>query len=227
MVFTRPRRNRVTPFGQIEASTYRGTLMGNRGDLHLPDGTIGNKSWREKRWISCTLEPRGGGVKFDTPGHYTPLFFLDEAVALAAGHRPCAHCRRSDFFRFMELWEMVHELPIGTARASEVDNALQMARWSDNQQFTFESHVYNLPNDVFICLPTFETPFRLIGGRAFAWSHAGYGEGLHLDEKVTVKVLTPLPMVQILKAGYSLGFKREAEPTQHPKPQQFWQAPIK
>src|SRR5580658_8982867 len=91
-----PRQNRVTPFGYLSATPERGTFMGNRGVLHDSEGTI-KRPWQVKRWLICVLEFRGRKRTVMTPGHYTELFFLDEATALAAGHRPCAECRRPRF----------------------------------------------------------------------------------------------------------------------------------
>ena len=87
-----PRRNRVDPFGNLVADPARGTLFGNRGVLHAPDGAIVRRQSAERRWIYCRLEFKGRRRELLQPGRYTELFFLDEATALAAGHRPCAEC---------------------------------------------------------------------------------------------------------------------------------------
>src|SRR5579884_3965447 len=94
-----PRQNRVTPFGEIITTSERGTFMGNRGVLHDAEGRIG-RAWQVKRWLVCVLEFRGRHRMVMTPGRYTELFFLDEATALAAGHRPCFECRRQRFLDF-------------------------------------------------------------------------------------------------------------------------------
>ena len=91
-----PRQNRVTPFGDIIATPERGTFLGNRGILHDAEGRI-KRAWQGKRWIVCVLEFRGRKRTVMTPNSYTELFFLDEATALAAGHRPCAECRHARF----------------------------------------------------------------------------------------------------------------------------------
>src|SRR5713226_1145668 len=102
-----PLRNRVTPFGEILALAGRGTLMGNRGILHDAQRTIVRDS-QVRRWIACRLEFRGRHRRIMTPGRWTELFFLDEAAAFAAGHRPCAECRRADFVRFQDAWRHVY-----------------------------------------------------------------------------------------------------------------------
>src|ERR1700693_379735 len=94
-----PRQNRVNPFGEIIATQDRGMFMGNRGVLHDQEGRI-QRAWQGKRWLVCVLEFRGRKRKVMTPCRYTELFFLDEAPALAAGHRPCAECRRERFKSF-------------------------------------------------------------------------------------------------------------------------------
>src|SRR5262249_33704005 len=98
-----PRQNRVTPFGAIIATPERGTFMGNRGVLHDAEGRI-RRTWQVKRWLLCLLQVRGRKRSILTPGRYTELFFLDEATGLAAGHRPCAECRRDCFKAFCRAW---------------------------------------------------------------------------------------------------------------------------
>jgi hypothetical protein len=98
-----PRQNRVTPFSTLIATPARGTLTGNRGCLHDEHGQI-RRSYLGQRWIICLLEFKGRKRAIMQPGHYTELFFLDEATALAAGHRPCAECQRDRFNLFREYW---------------------------------------------------------------------------------------------------------------------------
>lgn len=98
-----PRRNRVMPWGEILALPERGMFMGNRGCLHDAAGTI-RRSFAGRRWITCLTEFRGRRRALMQPGRYTELFFLDEPVALAAGHRPCAECRRADYDAFRRAW---------------------------------------------------------------------------------------------------------------------------
>ncbi len=106
-----PLQNRVTPFGEIVAESGRGLFMGNRGILHDDDRRIVRR-WQGRRWITCLTEFRGIRRVVMRPHSYTELFFLDEATALGAGHRPCAECRRADFRRFRDLWQACHGLPV-------------------------------------------------------------------------------------------------------------------
>ena len=98
-----PKQNRVTPFSTLIATPARGTLMGNRGCLHDDHAQI-RRPFQGQRWIICLLEFKGRKRSIMTPGQYTELFFLDEATALAAGHRPCAECQRDRFNLFREIW---------------------------------------------------------------------------------------------------------------------------
>ena len=98
-----PHRNRVTPYGEIVAIPERGTLMGNRGVIHADDGSH-RREWQVRRWIACRLEFKGRHREIRRPRRWTELFFLDEATALAAGHRPCAECRREDYRRWQAAW---------------------------------------------------------------------------------------------------------------------------
>src|SRR5262249_48070514 len=102
-----PLQNRVTPEGDIIATPHRGLMMGNRGGVvHLPDPTPGTRRWASRQWIACVLQFKGRQREVMQPNGYTELFFLDEATALAAGHRPCFECRRGEAEHFAELWAM-------------------------------------------------------------------------------------------------------------------------
>ena len=120
-------QNRVAPTQEIVAVNARGTLMGNRGCLHRPDRTLGVARWRSRMWIACRLEWKGVRRDPMPPGRWTALFFLDEAMALSAGHRPCAYCRRADFNAFAEAWRVAHGLA-DRPRAPEMDAVLHRQR---------------------------------------------------------------------------------------------------
>ena len=115
-----PRQNRVTPFGELIATESRGTLMGNRGCLHDDQQRI-RRAFACKRWIICVLEFRGRRRAVMTPGRYTELFFLDEATALAAGHRPCAECQHARYLLFRETWAAANpDLSGGASPSADV-----------------------------------------------------------------------------------------------------------
>jgi hypothetical protein len=127
-----PLQNRVLPDGEIVAASARGLLMGNRGCLHGQGRELGVTRWRSKLWIACVLDWRGRRRDPMTPGRWTALFFLDEATALAAGHRPCGYCRRADYTDFAEAWRLAAGL---AARPSATDmNARLHAERTDRSR---------------------------------------------------------------------------------------------
>lgn len=192
-----PRQNRVTPEGRIEADPARGLLTGNRGVLHDAAQRLGAARWRHPHWITCALTYKDWRRPIMAPGRWTELFFLDEAVALAAGHRPCALCRRADFNRFLEAWERAFG---AREQVPAIDAALHRARVEprSRRQVTHRAPLEALPDGVF--LRWRDRPHLALGGRLLRWTHAGYdaaalGEG-------EVEVLTPAPLVAVLRAGY-------------------------
>src|SRR5690349_22321336 len=122
-----PLQNRVTPAGEIVADAGRGLMMGNRGCLHGPDRQLGTARWRSPAWICCVLEWRGVRRDPVPPGRWAALFFLDEATALAAGHRPCGFCRRRDYLAYAESWRKAGGLD-QRLKAVEMDAVLHSSR---------------------------------------------------------------------------------------------------
>jgi hypothetical protein len=190
-----PRQNRVTPEGEIVADPARGTLMGNRGRLHRPDGTLGTARWTTTAWIACALRFKDRRRTIMAPGSYTELFFLDEATAYAAGHRPCAECRRQAFRAFRDLWGAVH----GPASAPEIDADLHAARTRrDRTKVTYEASAIDLPDGTMI--RSAQGPALLRGGAALPWNPGGYGPPVDRPAGRTT-VLTPAPTVALFRAG--------------------------
>jgi hypothetical protein len=200
-------QNRVTPFGEIVAQPARGTLMGNRGGcLHRPDQTLGRRRWVSERWITCLLEFRGWHREVMQPGRYTELFFLDEATALAAGHRPCALCRRTDFEHFRKAW--VAGNPAAnlqpTSSISAIDRVLHGERCGPGgAKVTFRAKLGDLPRGTIVALDAGAALWQ--EGRLFTWSFEGYGAGTPADPGRSVDVLTPRSTVGALAAGYLAG----------------------
>src|SRR5580658_8848742 len=145
-----PLQNRVDPCGAIIISTSRGTLMGNRGGaLHNGERVI-VRQFKDRRWITCLLEFKGRRRSVMSPGRYTELFFLDEAVALAAGHRPCAECRRERFNAFRNAWNRSRQPEDRAPLASEIDLELHRARIdSRGEKVTWEAPLNTLPDGCF------------------------------------------------------------------------------
>src|ERR1700688_1868525 len=144
-----PLQNRVDPFGSLISTAARGTIMGNRGGaLHNADREI-VRGYKSRRWIACVLEFRGRYRVVMSPNRYTELFFLDEAVAFAAGHRPCAECRRERYNAFKDAWRLVHRLH-ETPFADEMDVELHPARIDRRKKVTYEAALRSLPDGCFV-----------------------------------------------------------------------------
>ncbi len=196
-----PRQNRVTPFGEIIATTERGTFLGNRGVLHDDEGRI-RRNWQGKRWLVCVLEFRGRKRNVMTPDRYTELFFLDEATALAAGHRPCAECRRERFNAFRNAWRLEENLQPPTA--AEIDNRLHAERLApDKKKKVFLANLADLPNGVFIRIADGgENAYLVWNDRLLLWTAGGYSGQKKRPHDAKVVVLTPKSTVEAIRAGY-------------------------
>ena len=146
-----PKQNRVTPFSTLIAALARGTLTGNRGCLHDDHEQI-RRQFRGQRWIICLLDFKGRKRSIMTPGRYTELFFLDEATALAAGHRPCAECQRARFNLFREIWAKANPKTGNAARpaATAMDAILHQERTVMIESHRFCSSVGDLPDGTFV-----------------------------------------------------------------------------
>jgi hypothetical protein len=198
-----PRQNRVTPAGAIVAVPERGTLMGNRGCLHDDAGRI-KWPWQVRRWIACVTEFRGRQRQLMTPGHYTELFFLDEATALAAGHRPCAECRRERFNAFRRAWNTAPEQS-SLPTADEIDHRLHAERvHSDRSKRCFNARLAELPDGVMVRHAAWgDTAHLVLGDRLIAWSAGGYTGRIARPGDLEVEVLTPESTVRAIRAGYA------------------------
>ncbi len=183
-----PLQNRVTPLGELIATPERGLVYGNRGRLHDERGII-RREWQVKRWISCRLEFRGryraGGPM--APNRYTGLFFLDEATALAAGHRPCAECRNADYRSFLALTD--------APRADELD-----ARLHAERGHLHESELDELPDGAFVELE--RDPWLVLGTELLRWAPGGYSERRPRFSG-RVDLVTPPTSLQVLASGWN------------------------
>jgi hypothetical protein len=176
--------------------------MGNRGCLHNAREQI-VRDYQVTRWIICLLEFRGRKRPLMQPGHYTELFFLDEATALAAGHRPCAECQRPRYNLFLDLWAKTQGG--SRPRATDVDTLLHAARWTNGRKATYIARWLDLPDGTMIASLSDSVPHLLWQGQLWRWSFAGYTLASQESAKGTrVRVLTPKPIVEILAAGYPI-----------------------
>jgi hypothetical protein len=196
-----PLQNRVTPAGEIVPDLARGLLMGNRGCLHGQGRELGVARWRSKQWICCVLEWRDVRRDPMPPGRWTALFFLDEATALAAGHRPCGYCRRPQFLAFAEAWRRADGLA-RRPRAGEMDARLHAERVDkrSRRQLTRPALAGLLPAGTMVGYRG--EPGLLAGGRLLPWSFAGYLPPVPLPPAMPVEVLTPPATVAAIAAGY-------------------------
>ena len=191
-----PRCNRVSPLGELFSTTHRGRVYGNRGCLHDARGHI-RRAYATKRWIACQLRFRGRRrAPLMAAGRYTELFFLDEATALAAGHRPCAECRRADYDQLRVLWSELHPDQIG---ADAIDAQLHAERLVLG---TFDRRLHDaslaeLPDGAFVMHQG--TPCLVLGPRLLAWSAGGYLAAHRRPADGRATVITPPSLVELLR----------------------------
>lgn len=198
-----PRQNRVTPFGELIATPARGTLMGNRGCLHDAEGRI-RRPWAVKRWIVCVLEFKGRRRPIMVPGRYTELFFLDEATALAAGHRPCAECQRDRYLEFCRHWAASSHLAGagGALSADALDAALHAERVDgQRRRQTYVERWPRLPDGVMVA-DSDGRAYLVHAGRLHPWTPSGYRPALQPSPAVALRVLTPRSVVAAIRHGY-------------------------
>ncbi len=204
----RPLRNRVTPRGELIAHPARGLVYGNRGCLHDRHGRI-RRRYNGKRWIACRLEFRGWqrGPLLQ-PGRFTELFFLDEATAFAAGHRPCALCRRGDYLRLAEIWRDLHPGQVG---ADAIDAQLHGERVAENTraQMLREAALDELPDGAFVLQGG--EPHLVLGQSLLPWTPAGYTALEPRPARGRVLLVTPPSLVSVLRADW-----RPLVPLVHP-----------
>jgi hypothetical protein len=191
-------QNRVDPFGELIATPARGTMYGNRGGrFHRDDQTLGKRRWASRQWICCVLSFKGRHHPVWRE-RYTAMFFLDEATALAAGHRPCFECRRADATLFAEKWAQTKgsEFPY----VDEMDRVLQAERLDGRAKRTHRMPIGELPDGAFVTIDG--AAFALRGAHLLRWSDTGYVEKIVRPRGVTLDVLTPPSIVAVLAAGY-------------------------
>ena len=195
-------QNRVTPRGEIVAHPARGGFMGNRGGrMHDEAKRLGTRRWATRAWIVCLLEFRGRHREVMAPRRYTELFFLDEAVAIAAGHRPCAECRRQAFNRWRDAFAAGNGLG-SPLRAGDMDRRLHAERLvpKTREKAVWSANVDELPDGAFVDLDG--VAYLVYGDALLSWSFEGYGAPRPKPLAGRVAVLTPRSSVATLGAGY-------------------------
>jgi hypothetical protein len=194
-----PLQNRVTPLGELVAAPGRGLVYGNRGCLHDAAGRI-RRRFDGRRWIACLLEFQGRLRRpLLQPGRYTELFFLDDAVALAAGHRACALCRRPDYERFTTIWRRLHP---GDAGADAIDARLHGERIDPVTRGArlHEASLDDLPDGAFVVHDG--APHLVLGTRLLRWTPAGYTAPKPRPARAKAVVVTPPSLVAVLQADW-------------------------
>ena len=194
-----PLQNRVTPSGEIVATPQRGLFTGNRGIIHDPaTKTLLNRRWSSKAWITCVCEFRGRRRDVMGTRSWTELFFLDEATAFAAGHRPCFYCRRDDANAFRAAWERGNG--VKGVRAPEMDEVLHAERLNGKAKrlHTLPMPIEALPDGAIVQAE--EDSYLIARGRALVWSFDGYREVG--DALRDASLLTPPSTLRAFVAGY-------------------------
>jgi hypothetical protein len=192
-------QNRVTPTGEIIATPHRGMFTGNRGIIHDPaTKTLLRKRWASPAWLTCVCEFRGWRRKVMGRSSWTELFFLDEATALAAGHRPCFFCRRDDATRFRAAWEEGNGA--SKLRAGDIDAVLHRERLDHGRTrlHPLPMPVKDLPDGAMV--QARDESYLIVQGRALVWSAAGYREPA--ASVAEAMLLTPPSTLRALAAGY-------------------------
>jgi hypothetical protein len=199
-----PLQNRVTPWGEIVALPGRGLFMGNRGCLHDGQRRV-VKQWARNPWVTCALVFKDRHRQLMAPNQYTELFFLDEATALAAGHRPCATCRREAYEKFKAYWLAAN--PDLAARTDgtiqSIDKVLHAERVdSAGRKTTWSARLGEVPDGTLVVRHGTREPLLVLGGAVYPWTPAGYGLRQSLPADTPVQVLTPRSVVKALARGY-------------------------
>jgi hypothetical protein len=193
-----PLQNRVTPTGDIIATPHRGMFTGNRGIIHDPATKTLTRRWASRAWLTCLCEFRGRRREVMGGRSWTELFFLDEATAFAAGHRPCFFCRRQDANRFCAAWEQGNG--IANVRAGDMDAVLHAERLSSGKKrlHALSMPMQQLPDGVMV--HEADESYLIVAGRALRWSPGGYRQALNALQGAML--LTPPSTVRAFSTGY-------------------------
>lgn len=196
-------QNRVDPYGALHATEARGAWMGNRGVLHDASKRI-VAAWRLRRWITCVLSFKERRREVFAPNRWTELFFLDEATSLAAGHRPCAECRRRRYEEFRAAWDVGQRGPDaarGFLSAEAIDGVLHADRLeAGGVKRAYVAVLSSLPDGTMVDYSG--GPHLAWKGRLSPWSFSGYGPAVAAPSETKVAVLTPRSIVLAIRAGF-------------------------
>jgi hypothetical protein len=194
-------QNRVDPFGNIIKTSARGSVMGNRGVIHNEHKVV-THAFKHKAWIACVLLFKGRHRSVMASGKWTELFFLDEATALAAGHRPCFECRRDDANLFKECWITGNPDYRFTRKTSitKIDEILHRERIDNRKQkITHQRNISDVSDGTFVLVD--DRPYLVSRHQLLRWTPFGYDQTIDIPSS-TLTVLTPNSIVNALNAGY-------------------------
>ena len=193
-----PLQNRVTPTGDIIATPHRGLFTGNRGIIHDPATRTLTRRWASQAWLTCVCEFRGRRREVMGGRSWTELFFLDEATAFAAGHRPCFFCRREDANRFRAAWEEGNG--VANVLARQIDALLHRERLEGGKKrlHALPMPLEKLPEGAMV--QAGDESFLIAQGRAMLWSPGGYRKPESAIENAML--LTPPSTLRALSRGY-------------------------
>lgn len=201
-----PARNRVTPTGEVVAIPLRGAWTGNRGILHRDRDIV--RFHASDLWITCALQFRGRWQRQWQPHHYTFLFFHDEAVSFAAGHRPCAECRRDAYNGYRAAW--AGTLGVDVPRAKEINRQLhreRLVRGTHRRRF-HQMPWAELPDGSFVMMEA--VPAVVVGDQVTEWTYDGYAARRSRPRGGSATVITPPSTVAVLRAGYPVQIDHSA-----------------
>jgi hypothetical protein len=199
-----PLQNGVNPFGELIATSARGTMMGNRGGkFHRDDRTLGRRRWTSRHWICCDIHYKG--KQHDPMGaFYTSVFFLDEVTALAAGHRPCFFCRRKEAQLFLSLADP----PL---MADAADRILHEQRHASRKQAASqECRLADLPDGAMVAIDG--EPYAVRGRHLLRWTFEGYADAMLRQSIARAALITPPLFVTVLTRGYRPRWHDSAPP---------------
>ncbi|HEX7310628.1 MAG TPA: hypothetical protein VF232_05560 [Gaiellaceae bacterium] len=193
-----PARNRVTPTGDIEAIALRGAWTGNRGILHSGHEIV--RFHASDLWITCALEFRGRWHQQWQPHHYTFLYFHDEAVSFAAGHRPCAECRRESYNAYRAAWSEGLEVDLPSAHQMNQQLHAERIVRGTHRRCIHQLPWLDLPDGAFVLLDT--SPAVVIGDQLTEWTREGYQNRRARPTQGAADAITPPSTVAAFRAGY-------------------------
>jgi hypothetical protein len=194
-------QNRVDPLGRFIKTSARGAWMGNRGVIHKEKQII--RAFKHKAWITCLLEFKGRKRTVMMPDRWTELFFLDEATAFAAGHRPCFECRRADAQRFKSCWikgNPAYNFSM-TTPIHQIDDIMHQERIDrENRKVVHQRMSFDIPEGTFVLIN--DDPYIFSRGSLHRWTPTGYEDSVALPDASTLTILTPHSIVNAFRAGY-------------------------